>query len=123
MRCLLALLCGLLLIACGNAAPPGTGVAGRVLLGPSCPLERLNSSCPPRPLAATVVVQDSERNEVARVRSAADGHFTLNLPPGAYTIVGLPITSTGLPRPIATTVVVESGRYASATVTYDSGIR
>ena len=109
--------------ACGPAGQPHSGVQGLVQVGPTCPVERLGSPCPPRPLAATVVARDGNGQEVGRAQSGADGHFTIGLQPGAYTLVGLTINASGLPRPIPTTVTVVEGRYTSVTVEYDSGIR
>ena len=69
------------------------------------------------------MVGDAAGHEVARTHSAADGHFKVDVAPGTYTVVGLNINSSMLPRPIATTVTVTSGSYASVIVAYDSGIR
>jgi len=117
----------LAMAACGTAAAPpipsGTGIQGVVQSGPTCPVERINSPCPPRPLAATVVVRDAAGHEVARTTSGADGHFKLDVAPGTYTVVGLSINSSMLPRPIPTTVTVTAGSYVSVNVEYDSGIR
>jgi hypothetical protein len=115
------------LAACGaQAAPPapsGTGIQGVVQSGPTCPVERINSPCPPHPLAATVVVRDAAGHEVARTRSGADGLFKVDVAPGTYTVVGLNIGSSMLPRPIPTTATVTSGSYVTINVEYDSGIR
>ena len=115
----------LAIAACGSqpAAPAGTGIQGVVQSGPTCPVERINSPCPPHPLAATVVVRDAAGHEVARTHSGADGHFKLEVAPGTYTVVGLTIGSSMLPRPIPTTATVTAGSYTTVTVEYDSGIR
>jgi hypothetical protein len=126
-RTLASLLVTVLLAACGtpaaSPAPSGSGIQGVVQSGPSCPVERINSPCPPRPLAATIVVRDAAGREVARTHSAADGHFKVDVAPGTYTVVGLNIGSSMLPRPIPTTVTVTSGTYTTITLEYDSGIR
>jgi hypothetical protein len=112
------------LAACGaQAAQPGTGIQGIVQVGPTCPVERINSPCPPHPIATTVVVRDAAGNEVTRFNSGADGHFKLDLAPGSYSLVGLNIGSSMLPRPIPTSVTVTSGSYTSINIEYDSGIR
>jgi len=114
----------LMLAACGSpAAQPGTGIQGIVQVGPTCPVERLNSPCPPRPLAATIVVRDGNGTEVTRFHSGADGRFKVNLAAGSYTLLGQTVGSSFLPRPIPTSVTVTQGTYASVTVQYDSGIR
>ena len=114
----------LALAACGApVAQPGTGIKGVVEVGPTCPVERINSPCPPHPLAATVVVRDGSGAEVTRFRSGADGHFKLDLTPGRYTLLGLTIGSSFLPRPIPTSVTVTQGAYTSVNIEYDSGIR
>jgi hypothetical protein len=123
-RLIAPLALGLLLAACGTpAAQPGTGIQGIVQVGPTCPVERLNSPCPPRPLAATIVVRDGNGAEVTRFHSGADGRFKINLTPGSYTLLGLAVGSSFLPRPIPTSVTVTQGTYVSVTVQYDSGIR
>ena len=126
-RILAAIIVALAMAACGTAASPpipsGTGIQGVVQSGPTCPVERINSPCPPRPLAATIVVRDAAGHEVARTHSGADGLFKVDVAPGTYTIVGLNIGSSMLPRPIPTTVTVTSGSYATVNVEYDSGIR
>lgn len=114
----------LALAACGApAAPPGTGIQGIVEVGPTCPVERINSPCPPHPLAATVVVRDGSGAEVTRFRSGADGRFKVDLTPGRYSLLGLTVGSSFLPRPIPTSVTVTQGTYASVNIEYDSGIR
>jgi hypothetical protein len=127
-RIFTAMIVTLALAACGAPAvsptpSPGTGIQGVVQAGPTCPVERINSPCPPRPLAATVVVRDAAGHEVARTHSGADGHFKVDVASGTYTVVGLNIGSSMLPRPIPITVTVTSGSYATVNVEYDSGIR
>jgi hypothetical protein len=104
----------------GQVTPTATGIQGHVEESPTCPVERINSPCPPKPLAATVIVRRGA-SEVLRFRSSSDGSFKVELPPGTYSLVGL--QSGVLPRPIATEVVVVAGHYTQVTVEYDSGIR
>jgi hypothetical protein len=114
----------LMMAACGNqAAQPGTGIQGVVEVGPTCPVERINSPCPPHPIAATIVVRSGSGAEVARIHSGADGRFKVDVAPGTYTVVGLNVGSTMLPRPIPTSVTVTQGSYTALNVEYDSGIR
>ena len=122
---LLSLALAISLTACGAspAAMPTSGIQGTVEVGPSCPVERLNSPCPPRPIAATVVVRNSAGSEVTRFRSDANGQFRVALAPGTYTLVGLAIGSSGMPRPIPSTATVVAGTYTTVNVEYDSGIR
>jgi hypothetical protein len=126
-RLIASITLSIVLAACGaQVGPPtpsGTGIQGVVQSGPTCPVERINSPCPPHPLAVTVVVRDAAGHEVARTHSGADGRFKVDVAPGTYTVVGLNIGSSMLPRPIPTTVTVTSGSYASVNVEYDSGIR
>jgi hypothetical protein len=126
-RIIVSIMVALAMAACGTpAAPPipsGTGIQGVVQSGPTCPVERINSPCPPHPLAATIVVRDAAGHEVARTHSGADGHFKVDVAPGTYTVVGLSIGSSMLPRPIPTTATVTSGSYTNVNVEYDSGIR
>lgn len=125
LRPLLAIAMVLAIAACGSspAAAHGTGVRGIVEVGPTCPVERLNSPCASRPLAATVVFRDSAGREVTRVQAGADGRFTVDLLPGTYSVIGVNPGSAIFPRPIPTSVTVVAGRYTPLIVQYDSGIR
>jgi hypothetical protein len=122
---LASIIVALAMAACGSqpAATPGTGIQGMVQVGPTCPVERINSPCPPHPLAATIVVRDGAGAEVTRFNSGADGRFQVDLQPGTYSLTGLTIGSGPLPRPIPTSVKVTQGTYATVNVEYDSGIR
>lgn len=112
------------LAACGApSALPGTGIQGRVTVGPTCPVERVNSPCPPRPIAATVVVRDASGSEVTRFTAGPDGRFKVDLAPGTYALIGQGSGTAGLPRPIPTSVTVVAGSYATVNVQFDSGIR
>jgi len=123
-RLIASLAIGLAVAACGTpAVRPGTGIQGTVLVGPTCPVERINSPCPPHPIAATIVVTDENGTEVTRFHSGADGRFKVDLAPGTYTLVGLTVGSSFLPRPIPTSIIVTQGAYTAVTVQYDSGIR
>ena len=121
---LASLFVALAMAACANQpAQAGTGFRGVVQVGPACPVERIDSPCPPHPLAATVVVRNGSGVEVLRFHSGPDGRFTVDIAPGTYSVVGLNIGASMLPRPIPTTVTVTQGSYATLNVQYDSGIR
>ena len=126
-RLLGAIWLGLALGLAGCGTSPATtldsGIQGTVQVGPTCPVQRINSPCPPRPLATTVVVRNQQGIEVKRFHSGGDGSFKVDLAPGTYTLVGLPIGASFLPRPIPTTATVAKGAYTTVNVEYDSGIR
>jgi hypothetical protein len=123
-RVILSIGTALALAACGApAAQPGSGIQGMVEVGPSCPVERINSPCPPHPLAATVVVRDGRGAEITRFHSGADGRFRVDLAPGTYSLLGLRVGSSLLPRPIPASVTVTPATYTVVNVEYDSGIR
>jgi hypothetical protein len=124
------LLCAQAFVGCSYAgievpqAELTSGIEGLVVIGPTCPIERDDETCPDEPLAATLTVQERESGRaVQTLRSAADGHFRANLAPGDYLLV--PVSpNPGVPpyaEPIE--VTVEPDRYTNVTVTYDSGIR
>jgi hypothetical protein len=108
------------------AATGATGVRGTVTAGPTCPVvtDPPNPNCADRPVAGAVLVfRDASGVEVARVSSAADGTFSIELAPGAYHLVPQPLHGLmGTPAPMDVGVV--AGRpMTEVTVSYDTGIR
>jgi hypothetical protein len=113
--------------AAATAAAAGAGISGRVLAGPTCPVESVPPApaCAPRPLRASLRIERAAgARPVATVRAAADGRFRVTLDPGTYVVVALRYGGSGLPRPPGPIRVrVRAGRYTAVTVTYDTGIR
>ena len=110
--------------------PAASGIEGRVLLGPTCPVERPDSPCPPRPgarLAVQVYAGAESGMYVANVITDDEGRFRVDLAPGDYTLDG-PCSGpmkcvVAYPRLETTTVTVKPGAYAEVTVRGDTGIR
>jgi hypothetical protein len=122
------LLLALLALGCATAGPSPTpsppvdsGIAGRVLLGPTCPVEQVGQPPCVTPYAALLVVTDSEDREVARVTAAADGTFRIPLAPGDYVVVPQPGDPFPHAQPLDVTVV--PGSFAEVEINYDTGIR
>jgi Carboxypeptidase regulatory-like domain len=114
----------LLLPGCGSAnggAGGAQGVRGTVVLGPMCPVERVESPCPDRPMRATVVVSDTSGRRVASVRSGPDGSFSISLAPGRYVLTASGAGEMRFARPVG--VTVRAGTWTRAVVRVDSGIR
>jgi hypothetical protein len=107
----------------GGILPGGTGIQGRVLAGPTCPVVTLNDpSCDDRPVAgATILVLDARGTEVARLVTDANGNYAVALPSGPYTIEPQPVDGfMHVAEPIAVTV---GDGIASVDLAYDTGIR
>jgi major membrane immunogen (membrane-anchored lipoprotein) len=116
---------GLLIVGCASSSSSSgtgdSGIQGKVLIGPTCPVETIEHPCPDRPLAADLVVARVGGGTVATALSGNDGTFRVPLPPGAYTITVGHLGGVGLAKPMA--VTVPAGRFVEVTVSVDSGIR
>jgi hypothetical protein len=98
-------------------------VEGSVHAGPTCPVERADDPCPDRPVETTLRLVRSDGSVAATGKSAADGTFRFTAPPGKYQLVA-DYGSGGGPGGCAPVdVVIEDGRYTSADVSCDTGIR
>jgi hypothetical protein len=98
-----------------------SGLHVRVLLGPTCPVQRAGQNCI-RPYQATVsILREPTNRTVATARSDAHGRFSVHLPPGRYLL--RPHTGRPFPRSRPQTVMVHARRFTNVTITYDSGIR
>jgi hypothetical protein len=102
-----------------------TGIAGVALAGPTCPVERVppDPACAARPVAgATIVIRDASGSEVARVATAADGSFFVQLSAGDYAVEPQPaegLLGTAGPQ----SVTVQEGTATTVQLDYDTGIR
>lgn len=103
------------------AASGESGIEGTVTIGPTCPVQRIDSPCPDRPYQATITALDGADRKVAEARSGADGRFRLLLPAGTYTL--RPESSGAFPHAREQSVAVENGRITPVQIVFDSGIR
>ena len=100
-----------------------TGLEGRVLKGPMCPVVRNDQPCPDQPFSAWFDVFDDQEQRVTRFQSDEEGFFEVALRPGTYTIVpdeSAPILQPHIQRQ---TVTVQPDQITSVTLTFDTGIR
>lgn len=104
-----------------GSSHPDSGIRGRVLLGPTCPVERIGQTCV-RPYKATIKIRSEATGRVvARTRSRANGRFSIPLAPGTYVLE----SQSGRPYPRSSpqTTTVHWHRYTRVLISYDSGIR
>jgi hypothetical protein len=93
-----------------------SGVYGRVLLGPPCPVALERPTCADRPLRASfAVIRSRDGKRTASVRSGKDGRFRKALEPGAYRLDPRP-TGSAVGTPVK--VRVPADRYVRVTVRY-----
>src|SRR4051794_39716364 len=107
----------------GPAATPPSGVAGRVLAGPTCPVERPGDpACAPRPIPSTVIVSSTLGRRLRSVATDRSGSFHISLAPGVYVL--LPRAGTrALPRGTPSRVRVVAHRVTRVVLHMDTGIR
>jgi predicted small lipoprotein YifL len=117
------------LAACGDQGP-GTqdqsGVAGRVHLGPQCPVETKGDPCQDKPVAGSKVTvakqlpgnSDAGGEVVARTTTDADGSYRVAVPPGMYVVTADAGMSCELMG-----ARVKPGAYSKVDISCDTGIR
>jgi hypothetical protein len=144
----MGLVLGLVLMACAPvsggsgsstpaaSAPEDSGVEGRIVVGPSCPVEGLRTECPPGWTGSVQAdVQVLRLTQPTRGAGAGDGgtvvavghsdvggRFRVSLAPGAYVVRAVPPAGTTYTAtPVA--VTVSPGRFTEVTLALDTGIR
>ena len=110
-----------MLVACSNGVPAdAVQVSGRVLAGPTCPVEQADSPCPDAPVEVTLEFT-ADNGEVARTDTDGTGRYEVALSPGGYTVsVSGPGAGMGIIEPTQVTVA------AAPTIidfSVDTGIR
>jgi hypothetical protein len=114
---------GSLLLACGSAGGQnlGSGIEGRVLVGPACPVVRADSPCPDTPgTSLSIEVRDSGNVVIERAQTDNNGRFRVSLIAGRYK---LRTGGSGFPKIPSVDVEVRAGAYTSVVLHADSGIR
>jgi hypothetical protein len=98
-------------------------VRGRVLAGPTCPVERPGDpACAPRPVVAAITVSTPGGRVIRTIRSSASGRFTLTLARGAYLLKPRALSG-ALPVGRAVRIHVRAGRITRVVLSMDTGIR
>jgi hypothetical protein len=118
----LSVLAMLLLVSCARAGGAvDSGIEGRVLLGPQCPVVTEESPCPDKPVSAEVVAMRLDDRKVFTVQSGSDGRFRLALGPGTYEVQALVTAGAMFAKPV--NVIVPPGEFVHVDVPLDTGIR
>jgi hypothetical protein len=118
-----ALILGLLWLGAGALAAPGeSGVHGRITLSPACAGAQPEDASCARPMAQVQVeLRKEDGTPVAATRSAADGSYAMQAPPGRYRLhVQGRAKLQRCPVPV---VEIPAGAHAVADVECDSGMR
>jgi hypothetical protein len=110
------------LSGCGAGEPDLVAtVTGIVEQGPTCPVETLDSPCPPAPAVGATVEVLQEGEVVAATTTDADGRFELAAPEGAVEVRAE--SADGLPSQDVATFTLEAGDDVEAAFFLDTGIR
>jgi hypothetical protein len=120
---ILAFTIALVVTACGapGSGDGTSGIEGRALAGPQCPVMVEGSPCPDLPWEGTVVAAGPSSGDEFTVETGADGRFRLPLAPGTYVLSIRAGSSPPSAKP--QTVVVEPGSFADVVISVDTGIR
>jgi hypothetical protein len=109
--------------ACGaSGSGDGTsGIRGRALAGPQCPVAVQGSPCPDLPWEGTIVATDASSGDEFTAETGPDGAFRLPLAPGTYVLTIRAGSSPPFAKP--QTVEVGSGAFVDVVISVDTGIR
>ena len=106
-------------------ADPRSGIAGESVIGPTRPVARAGDRRPDQvPYPTTLLIlAAADRHPVARITTAPDGRFRIDLPPGDYLVTAPSPSKRLLPRTEEERVQVLHGKVTPVTVRFDSGLR
>ena len=122
-RKLIGVCLALVLAACASRAPTPTdsGIEGKVLIGPVCPVVQIGQDCPDQPYQATLTVNNPDGEKIVQFQTDEQGYFKIPLAPGDYVLH--PESPNTLPFADEQPFTVEAGKYTQIILNYDSGIR
>jgi len=104
--------------------PFDSGVTGKVLLGPICPVVQnpADSKCDDKPYQTTVSIRRLDSSSIfASLKSDENGIFKFSLPPGSYVVIAE--GGEKLPRCTEASVIVLPDEYKTVVISCDTGIR
>lgn len=103
-----------------SATKPLSGLTGRVLIGPTCPVQHAGERCE-RPYQAQIVVFRPRGHRLVKTfRSGRNGRFRVTLAPGRYVLTA---AKAGLPRLAPLSATVRPARFTKLMLVFDTGIR
>jgi hypothetical protein len=108
----------------GASATQGT-LAGDVVAGPTCPVERAEDPCPPKAVPNREVdILGANNAVVATTTTDGKGHFSVALAPGTY-VVTVPIKQglIGMRQMSDVKANITAGQVTTVKVELDTGIR
>lgn len=113
---------------CEFAACPGaeSGIKGVVLLGPICPVERIppDPQCAAKPYRTNLQAMTAAGSQSMKSFSSdQNGNFSVQLPPGEYSIQSAAAANPYLRCSSHGPIQVKAGSFASTTIYCDTGIR
>lgn len=120
------LLTPMVLAACASqsaATAPrslSSGIAGRVLIGPTCPVERAGHPCVRGYRAKIAVFAAAGHRFVRSFKSTRSGYFRVALRPGSYQLRS---AGSRYPQMRPESVTVRPHRFTRIRIMFDTGIR
>ena len=100
-------------------------LAGNVVAGPTCPVERAEDPCPPKAVPNRAVeILGTNGAVVTTATTDSKGHFSVALTPGTYTVT-VPIQQgqIGMRQESNITASVIAGQVTTVKIMLDTGIR
>lgn len=122
---LLSAICFLFFAACAPRIDPSltSGVRGQALLGPTCPVMRIDNPCPDEPYQTKLTVLSLDGQVVTRASSDAEGKFEIKLPAGDYILHSENPQGEMLPHADDVEFTVNPDEFMEIEIHFDSGIR
>ena len=101
------------------ASTASGGIEGVVVAGPSCPVATPDRPCPPKPVAAHVIVTTPTGQAVASTDSDASGRYRIMVAAGTYIVQ---VGGGSFPR-CAPVPVIATAAFVTVDISCDTGIR
>ena len=112
--------------ACPRPASNKSGINGQVLLGPTCPVERIppDPHCALKPYKTNLVLTSADQSYViAQFSSDENGNFSIEANPGEYQIRSAAVANILPYCSSSGTIKVTANTYTPAVISCDTGIR
>lgn len=108
----------------GKEKKAGGTLTGKVVRGPTCPVQSADMPCPPEPVSGVkLVISTLAGQEIRSILTNHEGRYSVSLPPATYRVELGPLGGIEFTKDLPATVSIAEKQETRLDIHIDTGIR